>query len=137
MKTVLVEPGLSLCYSSPLAREAAREDVAALAASIAEVGLLQPICVRRVQKSRSGQMTAVFEIIAGLHRVKAFRRLGRTHIAAIISDVDDLMAELMLIDENLCRNQLSPAERAAAVKRRKVIYEQLHPETKHGGALSN
>jgi len=47
--------------------------------------------------------------------------------------VDDLHAELALIDENLCRNDLTPAERAAAQARRKAIYQQLHPETKAGG----
>jgi hypothetical protein len=67
------------------------------------------------------------------HRVKAFRHLGRQTIPAMILDVDDLHAELMLIDENLCRNDLTPAERASAQARRKAIYQQLHPETRHGG----
>ena len=49
-------------------------------------------------------------------------------------DVDDLHAELMLIDENLCRNDLSPAERAVAQARRKAIYQQIHPETKAGAS---
>lgn len=38
-------------------------------------------------------------------------------------------AELATIDENLCRNELSPAERAGAVARRKTLYESMHPET--------
>ena len=51
----------------------------------------------------------------------------------MILEVDDLRAELMLIDENLCRNDLTPAERASAQARRKAIYQQIHPETKNGG----
>lgn len=35
---------------------------------------------------------------------------------------------LIEIDENLCRAELTPAQRAAAVKRRKQIWEALHPE---------
>jgi N6-adenosine-specific RNA methylase IME4 len=42
-----------------------------------------------------------------------------------------LLAE---IDENLVRADLSPAERAMHVGRRKELYEKLHPETKTGGA---
>lgn len=44
----------------------------------------------------------------------------------------DQVTELMLIDENLSRNDLTPAERAAAQARRKKLYQQLHPETKNG-----
>lgn len=128
------EISLQLCYPSPKARNVDTKAVNALVESIRETGLLQPITVRRVQKSRAGQMEEAFEVIAGLHRVKAFRKLGRETIPAFVSDMDDLHAELALIDENLCRNDLTPAERASAQSRRKIIYQQLHPETKHGAA---
>jgi hypothetical protein len=42
-------------------------------------------------------------------------------------------AELVQIDENLVRANLSDAERILRVARRKELYEKLHPETKHGG----
>jgi ParB family chromosome partitioning protein len=42
-------------------------------------------------------------------------------------------AELAEIDENLIRAQLSPAQTANAIARRKAIYEERHPETMHGG----
>jgi ParB family transcriptional regulator, chromosome partitioning protein len=35
--------------------------------------------------------------------------------------------------ENLCRAELTDAEEAAAVIRRKKVYERMHPETSHGG----
>jgi hypothetical protein len=43
--------------------------------------------------------------------------------------------ELSMINENLCRNERLAAERATQTARRKVIYEELHPETKHGANL--
>lgn len=49
----------------------------------------------------------------------------------------DLRAELAMIDENLCRAELSPSERAAQTARRKAIYLELHPETGHGKASPN
>jgi N6-adenosine-specific RNA methylase IME4 len=125
---------LKLCYPNRKAREVDAKAVLQLAASIAECGLLTPITVRKVQKSRAGQTADAYEVIAGMHRVKAFRRLQRETIPAIVLDVDDLHAELMLIDENLCRNDLTAAERASAQARRKAIYQQLHPETKAGQA---
>lgn len=128
------EVDLQLCYASDKARQVDPRAVDALADSIEASGLLQPITVRRVQKSRAGQICDAFEIIAGVHRVKAFRKLGRTAIPAFIQDMDDLHAELALIDENLCRSDLTPAERAAAQARRKAIYQQIHPETKRGAA---
>ena len=134
MPPVSIDVDLQLCYASDKARGVDPRSVDTLADSIEQSGLLQPITVRRVQKSRAGQMADAFEIIAGVHRVKAFRKLGRPTIPAFVVDMDDLHAELALIDENLCRNDLTTAERAAAQSRRKAIYQELHPETKNGAA---
>lgn len=57
-------------------------------------------------------------------------RLGREHIEAIVIDAaNHIETELIEINENLCRAELTPAQRAAAIKRRKQIWEALHPET--------
>src|SRR3984885_3890151 len=98
--------------------------VARLKNSIAVAGLLHPITVAK----RDGG----YRLLAGAHRLTAFRELGMERISANIVELDDLHAELVELDENLARNELSPAERSAAVARRKAIYETLHPETKHG-----
>lgn len=127
-----IEIELQLCYPSPRAREVDRNSVEALAASIKEIGLLSAITVRKVQKSRNGIFCDAFEVIAGMHRVKAFRWLQKTRIPAVVIEADDLRAELMLIDENLRRNDLTPAERSAAQARRKRVWQELHPETKRG-----
>jgi ParB family chromosome partitioning protein len=93
--------------------------VAELAASIAELGLLQPIGVRP-------DGTLVY----GYHRLEACKRLGWTEIPAVVVDGDDLHAELAEIDENLIRSELTVLEQAEHIGRRKRIYEQLYPHAK-------
>jgi ParB-like chromosome segregation protein Spo0J len=102
------------------------ESVQGLADSIAAVGLINPI---RVRVTGEG-----WEVIAGAHRLEACRSLGLVEIAADVVEDDDLHAELAMIDENLCRAELSPADRAKQTARRKVVYLQLHPETGQGKA---
>jgi hypothetical protein len=63
---------------------------------------------------------------------QACLELQRETIAAFVVEADDLRAELMLIDENLCRAELGPAERAASLRRRKAIYLELYPQTRNG-----
>lgn len=120
LQNVLVEK----CRPSPTARAVLPIKVEELARSIEQIGLRQPISVRRVDEG--------FEVRGGGHRLAAFARLGREWIPAFVREDDDLHAELAEIDENLIRNELGPAERASAVARRKAIYEELHPETQHG-----
>lgn len=98
--------------------------VAALAQSIEDIGLRSPINVRLVGND--------YELIAGSHRLAACERLGQTEILVTEVVEDDLHAELAMIDENLCRAELSPVDRARQTARRKAIYEALHPETRLG-----
>jgi ParB-like chromosome segregation protein Spo0J len=96
-----------------------------LVESIEEVGQITPILVRPVGDG--------FEVIAGSHRLAAFVRMGEADILAVFAEHDDdLHAELAMIDENLCRRDLSPVESAAQLARRKAIYEELYPGTRHG-----
>ena len=55
-------------------------------------------------------------------------------IDAIVLNLDDLKAEMAMIDENLVRAELTPAERAKATARAKELHLLLHPETAHGGS---
>ncbi len=102
-----------------------QDTVSALAESISTVGLINPIRVRAIGDG--------WEISAGAHRHAAYKRLGLTEIACIVVSDDDLHAELSMIDENLCRSELSPAERSSQTARRKAIYLELHPGTANGG----
>ena len=106
------------------ARAVDHATVAGLAESIANVGLINPI---RVRASGDG-----WEVIAGVHRLEACKSLGLVEIAADLVTDDDLHAELAMIDENLCRAELTPSDRARQTARRKAIYEELHPDTVNG-----
>jgi ParB/RepB/Spo0J family partition protein len=97
-----------------------------LVESISAIGLLSPIVVRRTSQPD------VMHLVAGRHRLEAMKRLGRQEIECLVVSDGELQAELMEIDENLCRAELSPAEEAIAIKRRKEIYLALHPETAAG-----
>ncbi len=97
------------------------EKVKALAESIKDIGLQHPIGVK-----------VDYGLIHGRHRIEAYKLLGWATIPAMIHSLDDLHAELAEVDENIQRHPLSALEEGQALKRRKEIYEALHPETKKG-----
>lgn len=124
---VPVDIPVARCVPSPTARPVIAIQVEILTRSIREIGLRQPINVRLLA---SGD----YEVRGGGHRLAAYRDLGRETIPAFVRVDDDPHAELAEIDENLCRNELSPAERAAAIARRKTLYEDIHGRAKANGA---
>lgn len=103
--------------------------VNSLAESMGATGLINPVILKASVIFDGAIMTDGFKVIAGNHRVSAARALGWTEIEAFLHDGEELQAELTEIDENLQRAELSPAQRAAAISRRKEIWEALHPET--------
>lgn len=96
-----------------------------IAASMAEYGLRQPIEVRKSGKR--------YKLIAGGHRLAAAKKLEWVDIPAVVLKANELEAQLLEIDENLFRRELSPLDRSTFLAKRKEVYEALHPETKHGG----
>lgn len=105
-------------------RQADRKQVEALAESIREVGLLNPVTV-----APDGDGYA---LIAGMHRLEAARLLGWLEIPATVLALDEHRRIIAECDENLCAPSLTAAERAEFTRRRKAAYEALHPETMHG-----
>jgi ParB-like chromosome segregation protein Spo0J len=101
--------------------------VTRLMASIKEIGLQQPITVRivDVMEIDGEQVQGVPILVAGRHRLEAFKRLSKRNIDCIEVADDALRAELWEIDENLMRAELSPAQRADHLSRRKEIWEAL------------
>jgi len=86
--------------------EFAEESLAALARSIREVGVLQPIVVR----VRDGG----YELVAGERRLRAARLAGLPTVPAIVREADDTDALRQALIENIHREDLSPLELASA-----------------------
>lgn len=86
------------------------EDIEELASSIKEVGLLQPVVVRRIDDEEGTR----YELIMGERRLRASKHAGIETIPAIVryTDDQDLLRDALL--ENLHRVQLNPLEEAAA-----------------------
>ena len=82
-----------------------------LSASITEVGLLQPVVVRKLGEGK-------YELVMGERRWRASQRAGLEFIPAIVRETPDtdMLRDALL--ENLHRQQLDPLEEAAA-------YQQL------------
>jgi ParB family transcriptional regulator, chromosome partitioning protein len=87
------------------------DELEGLAASIRDMGLLQPVVVRP-----TGEDT--YELIAGERRLRASKRAGLERIPAVVRHTEDadLLKEALV--ENIHRVQLNPLEEAAA-------YQQL------------
>lgn len=118
---------LSHLISSSQPRPLVTSNVDKLATSIREVGLIQPINVIKTTVVH-GIAEPGFKIVAGHHRVAACRALGWTEIDAIVmDDTGHLQCEMMEIDENLCRADLTPSQRSKHIKRRAQIWDALHP----------
>jgi len=92
-----------------------------LASSIREVGLLQPVVVRKVMPGR-------FELVMGERRWRACQRAGLEHVPAIVRGTpdDELLREALM--ENLHREQLNPLEEAAAYQQLLDDFSATHEE---------
>ncbi len=86
-----------------------REPLEALADSIAQFGVIQPIVVRE-NKNNAG----TYEILAGERRWRAAKMAGLSEIPAVILDGDDLKAAQVSVIENVQREDLNPIEEALA-----------------------
>ncbi len=90
------------------------EDLAGLAASIRETGLMQPIAVRPLPPDDGRDKQPLFELIAGERRWRAARLAGLDQIPAIVHDVDDQRSAEWAIIENVQREDLNPIDRGQA-----------------------
>ena len=85
------------------------EAMQALADSIAEHGLIQPLTVRETQGG-------YYQIIAGERRWRAARQAGLQEVPVLIIEADDRKVMELALVENLQREDLNPMEEAAGYR---------------------
>ncbi len=85
---------------------------------------LQPIVVTPPREADGKH-----RLVCGAHRLEAARRLEWITIQALVRDGDEADLEMMTIDENLVRSEMTVLERGEALARKKVLHE-----ARYGGA---
>jgi ParB family chromosome partitioning protein len=91
-----------------------------LTASVAQVGVLQPILVRQVEGR--------YELIAGERRWRAAQRAGLTTVPAVVRTTDDASSVEQALVENLHRADLTPLEEAAAYQQLIEDFQLTHDD---------
>ena len=91
-------------------------DVTELEKSIKTLGLIAPLVISPENV-----------ILAGARRYQALLNLGYTEAPVMIINGNSLEKELVSIDENLVRKDLSKMEIESHLRRAKEIYQKLHP----------
>jgi ParB family chromosome partitioning protein len=86
-------------------------ELADLAASIKEKGVLQPILLRNVKNK-----PYTYEIVAGERRFRASKLAGLNEIPALVKSIDNNNAMEIALIENVQRENLTPIEEADAYK---------------------
>ena len=83
------------------------ESISALAESIAEAGVIQPLVVRPLADGR-------YELIAGERRWRAAREAGLELVPALLRDEDEMQRMQIALIENVAREDLNPVDEARA-----------------------
>ena len=90
--------------------------IQALADSIREHGMLQPVLVRPMPAGG-------YQIVAGERRWRAARMLGMDEVPVVIREMSDLEAAQIALIENLQREELNPIEEALGYRRLQDDFE--------------
>jgi ParB-like chromosome segregation protein Spo0J len=108
-------------------REINENEVIKMMDSINQVGLLSPLGI-------DGDNNVIY----GRHRLEALIRLGFTNVPCVIVKSEkpeqitkEEFIKLLQIEENLVRFELTPIEKAKAIKDKKEILEKIHGSTKN------
>jgi ParB family chromosome partitioning protein len=108
-------------------RAFAEDELEALAASLREHGVLQPLLVRPTSGA------AGYEIVAGERRWRAAQRAGLHEVPVVVRELGDRETLELALVENLQRSDLAPLEEAQAFQR--LIQEFGHTQEVLAGAV--
>ena len=94
------------------------ESLKELAASIRELGIIQPLIVSKIEKETSTGATVEYQLIAGERRLKAAKIAGLERVPVIVKRINQAAERIeMAIVENIQREDLNPVETARAYAR--------------------
>lgn len=99
------------------------EGLASLAATIEQLGVLEPLIVRL-----SMQKQGHYEIVAGERRFRAAMRAGLAIVPCLLSNYTNEQAAQIALIENTCREGLNPIAEALAIKRLATEFRYSHEE---------
>lgn len=100
------------------------EAINALAESIRQQGVIQPLIVRALK----GEVAGKYEVIAGERRLRAAQKAGLEQVPVIIREVDDEQAAILALIENIQRQDLNPLEEARGLKRLLDEFAMTHEQ---------
>ncbi len=113
-KVVEIEIGLIIPNPHQPRTEFYENDIAALAESIMQNGLLQPLSVRRHD--------GMYELIAGERRLRAAKMCGLTVVPCIIHEISERHSAILALVENIQRQDLSFFDEAVAIEKLITYY---------------
>ena len=99
-------------------------DLEELASSIKRYGVLQPICVRILNKN-------IYELVIGERRLKASRIAGFDAVPAIIVDVEGREAAMLNMVENMQREDFNYMEEAEGIKIMRDCFGYSYSDISH------
>lgn len=103
----------------------------AIAASMVDRGLINPITVRATPAANRGETP--YTLVAGGHRLRAAVLNQWEEIDAIVVSVDAVEAQMIELSENIYRNELTMLERPVFLMRYRELYEEKVGKITRGG----
>jgi len=104
------------------------ENLAELAASIRQQGVLQPLVVRPLARVAARADAGTHEIVAGERRWRAARLAGLATVPVVVRELDDQSALAVALIENLQREDLNPIEQANSLLRLAGEFNLTHQQ---------
>lgn len=90
------------------------EEIDSLALSIEELGILQPLTVRKLETG--------WELVAGERRLRASKQVGLKYVPCLVMDVSEETSSILSLVENIQREDLDYFEEAAAIANLIALY---------------